>query len=150
MEDHTITAQRMHCFLSLRMIPTSYIKAQDLLLRAASSAQSLASFTTFNTVANKTNSFTPETFSEKCTRFIHNFSSNSRRYSVFTAVGAMFGISWWVINDLFLSPHGKESSFKRYLFAHAIQGGLMLGTLYHPAAIGYGMIAGVGVGKLLI
>jgi hypothetical protein len=59
----------------------------------------------------------------------------------------MFGLSWWIINDLFLCPHGRESSFKRYLFAHAIQGGLMLGTLYHPAAFGYGMIAGVAVGN---
>lgn len=36
----------------------------------------------------------------------------------------------------------------RYIWAHALQGGLMLGALYHPSAFGYGLIAGGVVGIL--
>lgn len=99
----------------------------------------------FNTEESKTNSFTPEASLAKC-KFAFINSNTSKRYSAFLTIGALAGLSWWVIHDMFLCPHGKESSFNRYLLAHAIQGGLLLGTLYHPAAFGYGMIAGAAFG----
>lgn len=103
------------------------------------------SFIIFNTEESKTNSSTLEASLEKC-KFTFINSNNSKRYSAFATIGALAGLSWWVIHDMFLCPHGKESSFNRYLLAHAIQGGLLIGTLYHPAAIGYGMIAGAAFG----
>ena len=102
-------------------------------------------FIIFNTEESKTNLFTPETSLANCTYSL-NDSNISKRYPAFITIGALAGFSWWIIHDMFLCPHGKESSFNRYLLAHAIQGGLLLGTLYHPAAFGYGMIAGTAFG----
>jgi hypothetical protein len=35
---------------------------------------------------------------------------------------------------------------QRYVFAHAIQGGLLFATLYHPSSFGFGLVAGAAAG----
>jgi hypothetical protein len=75
------------------------------------------------------------------------FRGKTKSLTPLTIYGTLAGLSWWVINELFLNSHGKESSYQRYLLAHSFQGGLMLATLYHPAAFGYGLIAGGAFGK---
>lgn len=61
-------------------------------------------------------------------------------------MGSLLGLSWWMINE-FLCPHGHDISLGRYLFAHALQGGLTVAAVYHPSAFGYGMITGAIVGN---
>lgn len=72
----------------------------------------------------------------------------SSRLTSFGTIGALAGLSWWVIHDLFLCPHGRTSSIEREILSYSIQGGLLFGALYHPAAFGYGMIAGAVTGNL--
>ncbi len=80
-------------------------------------------------------------------KFYHKNSSKSKRLTPFVVMGALAGCSWWIIKDCFLCPHGHEASYSRYLFAHALQGGIIVGAVYHPSAILYGMIMGTFAGN---
>lgn len=146
--DPITTTQKTLCYQFLKMIPTNFIKEPDKCSKEPLLALFQLLIITSNTEESKTNSFTPEAFSANC-NYVFMWSKTSSRYPAFVTIGALAGLSWWVIHDMFLCPHGKESSMNRFLLAHAIQGGLLVGTLYHPAAFGYGMIAGAAFGNWL-
>ena len=59
----------------------------------------------------------------------------------YMALGAFYGAVWWVVKDVVCLPHGQDT-YARYIMAHALMGGIILGTLYNPANFFYGMIAG--------
>lgn len=64
-------------------------------------------------------------------------------YAVF---GALAGLSWYFIYDVMFCPHGRNASIFKHIGAYSLAGGLLMSTIYHPAAFGYGLILGAVTG----
>ena len=63
------------------------------------------------------------------------------------AYGAMAGLTWFLLNDLILCPHGK-ATYEKKMLAYSIAGGLLTSTLYHPLSFIYGSVFGLLAGSL--
>ncbi len=63
----------------------------------------------------------------------------------YTAFGAVAGAVWWVVKDQIFLSHGSDS-YTRFILAHALMGGLIVGAIVHPANFFYGCAAGAVFG----
>ena len=65
-------------------------------------------------------------------------------------MGGLAGIVWYGIYDVMFCPHGRQPSIYKHIGAHALGGGLLFASFYHPAAFGYGVISGAISGTHMI
>lgn len=63
------------------------------------------------------------------------------------AYGALAGLTWFLLNDLFLCSHGT-ATYGRKMLAYGIAGGLLASTLHHPLSFIYGGVFGLLAGSL--
>ena len=61
------------------------------------------------------------------------------------AFGALGGLTWFLLYDILLCPHGNVT-LPRHLTAYGIAGGLASATLYNPGSLVYGAIGGIFYG----
>ena len=63
----------------------------------------------------------------------------------YTAYGGFLGFCWYLIKDQICLPHGTDTYF-RTLLAYSLMGGVIFGTLIHPANIIFGCGTGLMFG----
>ena len=63
----------------------------------------------------------------------------------YTAFGAVMGAVWWLIKDYLCVPHG-EDTYYNHLKAYGLMGGVLVGTIVHPANFIYGVLGGIFFG----
>ena len=59
--------------------------------------------------------------------------------------GGVAGFCWYFLYDQLLCPHG-QATYTKHILAYSIAGGILVATLYNPAATFYGCIFGALAG----